>query len=42
VPERRLRRQQAIGILLIAALILLFALLRADRRMLFPSGWWRW
>ncbi len=42
MTERRLRRQQAIGILLVAALILLIALLRADRGMLFPPGWWRW
>ena len=41
MPQRRLRRQQAIGILLVAALILLFTLLRADHRMLFPPGWWR-
>lgn len=40
--ERRLQRQQAVGILLIAAAILLVALLRADRAWLFPPGWWRW
>lgn len=42
MPGSRLRRRQAIGILLVAALILLFTLLRADRRMLFPHRWWRW
>jgi hypothetical protein len=38
----RLRRQQIIGILLIAAAILAFTLLRADWHNLFPRGWWRW
>lgn len=42
MPESRLRRQQAIGILLVAALILVLTLLRADHRALFPPGWWRW
>jgi hypothetical protein len=42
VPARRLRRQQTIGILIAAALILLFALLRAERGVVFPPGWWRW
>lgn len=42
MPASRLRRQQAIGILIVAAAILLFTLIRADRHMLFPSGWWRW
>jgi hypothetical protein len=38
----RLRRQQLIGILIIAAAILVFTLLRADWHNLFPQGWWRW
>lgn len=42
-PERnRLRRRQIIGILLVAAAILVFALLRANKHALFPQGWWRW
>jgi hypothetical protein len=40
-PER-LRRRQILGILVIAAVILLIALLRADRHWIFPHGWWRW
>ena len=40
-PER-LRRRQVIGILLMAAAILAFALLRADWREIFPPAWWRW
>jgi hypothetical protein len=40
-PER-LRRRQILGILLIAAAILLFTLLRADWHGIFPRGWWRW
>ena len=43
LPDRaRLRRQQIIGILLVAAAILVFALLRANWHDLFPQGWWRW
>ena len=38
----RLRRQQIIGILLIAAGILVFTLVRANWHELFPQGWWRW
>jgi hypothetical protein len=40
-PER-VRRQQIIGILLIAAAILAFALFRADWHEIFPPAWWRW
>ena len=39
---RRLRRQQIAGILLVAAAILIFTLLRADRHNIFPPGWWHW
>jgi hypothetical protein len=38
----RLGRRQIIGILLIAAAILAFTLLRADWNNIFPRGWWRW
>jgi len=38
----RLRRRQLIGILLVAAAILVAALLRANWHDLFPRGWWRW
>ncbi len=42
-PEpNRLRRQQILGILLVVVAILLFTLLRADWRNIFPPGWWRW
>jgi hypothetical protein len=42
-PEHdRLRRQQVIGILLVAAAILVFTLIRANWHDLFPQGWWRW
>jgi hypothetical protein len=45
IPQRlqdRVRRQQIIGILLVAVAILIFTLLRADWHNLFPTGWWRW
>lgn len=45
VPQRlqeRIRRQQIVGILLVALAILVFALFRADWHNLFPAGWWRW
>ncbi len=35
------RRRQAIGLLLIAAVILIAAVLRAPAHVLFPPGWWR-
>ncbi|HZZ40219.1 MAG TPA: hypothetical protein VFE06_13880 [Acidobacteriaceae bacterium] len=38
----RLRRQQAAGILILAALILGLTLLRANWHAIFPPGWWRW
>jgi hypothetical protein len=41
VPDR-LRRQQIIGILLVAVAILVFTLLRANWRGIFSPGWWRW
>jgi len=31
-----------VGILLIAAAILIFTLFRADWHGIFPPGWWRW
>jgi len=34
-------RRQISGLLIIAAIILLVALLRADWHALFPPGWWR-
>jgi len=37
----KLFRRQISGLLIIAAIILLIALLRADRHVLFPAGWWR-
>lgn len=40
--NERLRLQQFVGILLIAAAVLLFTLFRADWRGIFPNGWWRW
>jgi hypothetical protein len=38
----KLRRRQVVGILIIAAAILAFTLMRADWRGIFPAGWWRW
>jgi hypothetical protein len=35
------RRRQTLGLVLIAALILAAALLRAPAHLLFPPGWWR-
>jgi len=35
-------RRQIAGLLIIAAIVLVIALLRADRHVLFPAGWWRW
>lgn len=38
----RVQREQVVGLLLFAAAILGFTLLRADWRGIFPVGWWRW
>ncbi len=35
------RRRQAVGLLILAGLILLVAVLRAPAHVLFPTGWWR-
>jgi hypothetical protein len=35
------RRNQTFGLLLVAAAILLWALLRTNPAWIFPSGWWR-
>jgi hypothetical protein len=35
-------RRQIAGLILIAAVILIVALLRADPHSLFPAGWWHW
>ncbi len=37
-----MRRRQVMGILLVAAVILLCTLWRANLRNIFPPGWWRW
>jgi hypothetical protein len=42
LDRNRLLRRQIVGILLIAAVILAFTLLRARWHDLFPQGWWRW
>jgi hypothetical protein len=38
---RLFRRNQLFGLLLVAAAILLFWLLRTNPRWIFPPGWWR-
>ncbi|HEX3986502.1 MAG TPA: hypothetical protein VHX13_07820 [Acidobacteriaceae bacterium] len=42
MTQVRVRRQQAAGILILAAIILALTLLRADWQAIFPTGWWRW
>jgi hypothetical protein len=39
--RERLRRRQVTGLLVIAALIAIFALWRAAPHTVFPTGWWR-
>jgi hypothetical protein len=39
--RERLKRRQIAGLLIIAAVIALFALLRATPHTVFPAGWWR-
>jgi hypothetical protein len=38
---RAFRRNQAIGVMLVAAMILIFWLCRAPAGWIFPTGWWR-
>jgi hypothetical protein len=39
--RERLKRRQVAGLLVIAALIAIFALWRAAPHSVFPAGWWR-
>jgi uncharacterized membrane protein len=39
--QRVFRRNQVFGLVLVAAAILLFWLLRTNPRWIFPPGWWR-
>jgi hypothetical protein len=39
--REQLRKRQVSGLLLIAAIILIIALCRADPHTIFPTGWWR-
>jgi hypothetical protein len=39
--NEKLRRQQVVGLLLIAAAIVAIALMRADWHAVFPADWWR-
>jgi hypothetical protein len=39
--QRVFRRNQVFGLVLVAAAILLFWLLRTNSRWIFPPGWWR-
>ena len=41
VELRRYRRNQVFGLVLVAAAILLWCLLRTNPRWIFPPGWWR-
>jgi hypothetical protein len=38
---RAYRRNQAIGLVLVAGAILTFWLFRTNPRWIFPTGWWR-
>ena len=38
---RVFRRNQAIGLVLVACAILVFWLFRTNSRWIFPPGWWR-
>ncbi len=41
VQTRAFRRNQAIGLVLIAAAVLVFWLFRTNPSWIFPTGWWR-
>jgi hypothetical protein len=38
----RFSRNQAVGVLLFALVVLLYRLLRTPSGWLLPHGWWRW
>jgi hypothetical protein len=38
---RAYRRNQVLGLLIVAAVILLWALLHTNPEWIFPPGWWR-
>ena len=40
--QRLFRRNQAFGMLLLAAAICAWWLLHTNRRWIFTPGWWRW
>jgi hypothetical protein len=39
--QRVFRRNQVIGLVLVAAAILIFWLMRTNPKWIFPPGWWR-
>jgi hypothetical protein len=39
--REQLRKRQVYGLLVVAAVILAIALLRANLHAVFPQGWWR-
>jgi hypothetical protein len=41
VQQRRFHRNQAIGLLLVAAAVLAYRLMHTPSGWLFPPGWWR-
>jgi hypothetical protein len=41
-PDTQLRQRQIAGLLLLALVVLIAAVLRAHRGELLPPGWWRW
>ncbi|MGA9719761.1 MAG: hypothetical protein WBQ79_15895 [Acidobacteriaceae bacterium] len=38
----QLRKRQIAGLLIVALVVLIVALVRAHSGDLFPRGWWRW
>jgi hypothetical protein len=40
--DLQLRQRQITGLLLLALLVLIVALVRTHSGDLFPRGWWRW
>lgn len=40
--SRTFRRNQIIGLVILAGLICLWWLLHTNPKWIFPAGWWRW